>query len=199
MGRWLSPIGLALALACLWLPFLMGSPRPAPSNPLATTAPSITYTGYDLVVGGTADVLIPLYRQDTESYESTQVSDEQMYGHPQPRLPRSVYGLIAVALICVGIVASLIPAGRTRNAMSAAVALLGSLAILAVEVAQRREVAHLLVPLLGFPSNEPLVDFVSLRYGFWMAMALLVTIGFAHVRAAVPRAAPHSIANAVSE
>jgi hypothetical protein len=196
--RWLSPFGLALALALLWLPFLMGSPRPAPLNPIEATAPSITYTGSDLAFGGTATVLVPGTEQD--SYKPTPISDEMMYGHPQPRLPRSVYGVIAVGLICIGILASLIPARRVRDVASAAAALLGSLGVLAMEFAQRREVTRMLAPLLGFPSEGPgLADFVSLRYGFWIMMALLVAIGFAHVSAAVPRAVTQVVAVAGRE
>jgi hypothetical protein len=200
VGRWLSPFGLALALACLWLPFLMGSPRPAPANPLAATGPSITYTGSDLAFGGTAQVLVAELSEDLSSYELRPISDEMMYGHPQQELPGSAYGLLAVALIWVGILASLTPAARIRNVASAAAALLGSLAILAMEVAQRREVAKMLTPLLNFPPNEPgLRDFVSPRYGFWIMMALLIGIGFAHVSAAVPRTAPRDAAVAGRE
>jgi hypothetical protein len=194
----LSPFGLALALACLWLPFLMGSPRPAPLNPFAATAPSITYTGADLAFGGTAAVLVP--GTELNSYQPTPISDEMMYGQPQPRLPRSVYGVIAVGLIWIGLLASLIPVRRVRDVASAAAALFGSLGVLAMEFAQRREVTRMLAPLLGFPSNGPgLEDFVSLRYGFWIMMALLVGIGFAHVSAAVPRTAARDTAVAGPE
>ena len=199
MRRLLSPIALALALACLWLPFLTGSPRPMPANPFARTAPSVTYTGLDLAFGGTAEVLIPKGEgggDSPEYYEPTPVSDEQMYGHPQPTLARSVYGIVAVVLICIGIVSSLIPAGRIRNIVPAATALLGSLAMLAMAIDQRREVAELLVPLLSFPwTTWQLVDFVALRYGFWIAMMLLVTVGFAHVAAAVPGRVERAAAN----
>jgi len=183
--RLFSPIGFALALACFWLPFLLGGS--ASPNPIATVAPSITYTGFDLALGGSADVLIPEWRPDSNSYDPVPVSDELMYGHPQQQLAGSVYGVVALVLIGVGILASLIPVGRARAIVSAAAALLGALAVLALEAAQRREVARLLTPLLGYPATvPPPVQFVSLRAGFWIAMTFLVVIGLAHVIAAVP-------------
>ena len=61
----------------MWLPLLLGGP--SPTDPIATPiGPSITYTGADLVVGGTADVRIVLMRPDGRSYDEVRISDEQV-------------------------------------------------------------------------------------------------------------------------
>jgi hypothetical protein len=190
MARVSVPAGLVVAFLCLWLPFLLGGPQP--TGPIGTpVGPSITYTGVDLVFGGTADVRLVLMWPDGRSYDEVSISDEQMYGHPQPPLPGSLYGVIAVSLIGVGILASLIRVARVRATVVAAAALLGALALLALELAQRREVVRLLQPLLGEligipPKETAPLQLVSVRWGFWLAMALLVVIGFAQVAAAVP-------------
>ena len=189
-----APAGLAVAFACLWLPFLLGGV--SPTGPTATpVGPSITYTGMDLVFGGTADVRITLMRPDGRSYDEVRVSDEQMYGHPQPPLPGSPYGVVAVALIGAGILASAIRVARVRATVVAAAALLGALALLALELAQRREVARLVGPLLGdligiSPTDIAPMRLVSVRWGFWLAMAVLVVIGFAQVAAVPARRRP---------
>lgn len=185
--RLAAPFGLAVAFACLWLPFLVGGV--SPTAPTATpVGPSVTYTGMDLVFGGTADVRVVLMRPDGRSYDEVRFSDEQMYGHPQPPLPGSPYGVVAVSLIGVGMLASLIRVARIRAAVVAAAALVGALALLALELAQRREVARLLQPLLGEligigPSDTAPLRLVSVRWGFWLAMVLLVLVGFAQVAA----------------
>src|SRR5690349_13315170 len=76
VGRILGAATFAAALACLWLPFLMGG---APtSNPIVSGAPTITYTGLDLAFGGTADVLIPIWPADGGAYQPAPVTDLQM-------------------------------------------------------------------------------------------------------------------------
>jgi hypothetical protein len=189
-----APVGLAVAFACLWLPFLLGGA--SPTGPIGTpVGPSVTYTGMDLVFGGTADIRVVLMRPDGRSYDEVRLSDDQMYGHSQPPLSGSVYGVAAVSLIGAGMLASLVRVARVRAAVTATAALLGALTLLALELAQRREVARLVQPLLGaligIGSDEAApLRLVSVRWGFWLAMAMLVVVGFAQVAAFPARHRP---------
>jgi hypothetical protein len=190
VGRALGAATFAAAFACLWLPFLVGG-APAP-NPIAAGAPSITYTGLDLAFGGTADVLIPIWPPDGSAYRPTPVTDLDLYGHPQSPLAGNAYGVSAAVIISVGALASLIPATRLRTIVASAAGLVSALSLLALETADRLEVARMLTPLLGpllglDASATAPVRLVSPRYGFYLAMTLLTFVGLANVVAAVPR------------
>lgn len=185
MRRLLGPIAWLLVLASFALPFLAGPS--APPDPDGIPAATAAYTGFDLAYGGTADLLIPEWQLDG-TFVLVEPSDQDMYGAPQPPLGGSTYGIVALTLIGLGLIAALLPVARHRAIVTASAALLASLAVLALEFGRRAEVAQqFAVLLLGAPiSPPPQPGIVELAIGFWITMSLLLVIGFVHVALAVP-------------
>jgi hypothetical protein len=89
--------------------------------------------------------------------------------------------LALVLLLVVGLVGATLPRPRVRAVVSAAVAFLAGLAVLASSLRTQQDVARAAVELAG-PLEVP----VELRYGFWFTCGLLVVVGFVNVAAAVP-------------
>ena len=190
--RLVSPAGFALVFACLWLPFLFGPTRSQlPPELPPIFEPSFTYSGVDLTLGGSAD-LVTLQWQPDQSLRAGPISDRDLFGRPQPRLRGGVYGTAVIILLGAGLLAALLPVARVRAIIVAGAALFAALALLAVELTQRRAVAATVLPdllgtFIGVSRTAPLpVQYVSFRYGFYLAMGLLIVIGFAHVAIAVP-------------
>ena len=186
--RLLGPLGFVLVLATFALPFLLGGVPT--SNPFKTTSQSVTFTGFDLVVGGVGDVQVVPYHVQGIPDEALAMLNEA------PRSPASlsvrVFGVLTIVLIGVGLLASLIPSPRIRATGAAFAALTGALALVGLELDQRQQVALNMYALFGIRPGPPVaLRATSLMWGYWAALALLVVLGLAYlVQALRTRPAP---------
>jgi hypothetical protein len=180
---------LAAAAICFLLPFLTASCDPVHTQGML--GPDITYTGADMVLGGTGDLRVPRYRPG--GYRLEPSDDTTVLGGPQDRLPVEPFAVGAWVLIAAGIAATAIPTARLRAIASAGSALLAGLAVIAATERTRQHIAdlfearypRLLSDIPGTTANA-VEQMTHVRYGYWTVLALLVLVGLGNVAVAVP-------------
>jgi hypothetical protein len=184
-----SPVGLAIAAICFVLPFLTASCDPVDAQ--GTVSPEITYTGADMVFGGTGDIRVPRY--EPGGYRLERADDTTVLGRPQDGLPVEPFAVLAWALIAAGIAATAIPTARLRAIASAGTALLAGLAVIAATERTRLHIADLVEArypklLSDVPGTTATAveQMTHIRYGYWTVLALLVLVGLGNVAVAVP-------------
>lgn len=186
LRRLVSPTGFVLVAIFFLLPFL--TVRCAPVDPDATVAPTATFTGVDLVVGGEPDLLLP-ERQPGDVYRLKRADPATALGR-DVGLPAEPFAGAAVVLIVIGVVAAAIRPVWLRGWTAGVAALLAGLAVLAAVLRSRNRVAGMLAEL--WPDSDQDWDryqFITLGLGAWLAMAGLAALGLGNVFVAVPRRA----------
>jgi len=185
--RLLGPLGFVLVLATFALPFLLGGVPT--SNPFKSTSQSVTFTGFDLVVGGVGDVRVVPYNLQGIPAPPATLNDPPRPGSLSVR----VLGVLTIVLIGAGLLATLIPSPRIRATVAAFAALTGALSLIGLEQDQRQQVAQNMYALFGIFRSGPPVSLraTSLMWGYWAALALLIALGLAYlVQAVRTRPAP---------
>jgi hypothetical protein len=185
--RLLGPLGFVLVLATFALPFLLGGVPT--TNPFRTTSQSVTFTGFDLVVGGAGDVRVVPY-----NVQGIPAPPATLNNPPRPgSLSVRVLGVLTIVLIGAGLLATLIPSPPIRATVAAFAALTGALSLIGLELDQRQQVAQNMYALFGIFRSGPPVPLraTSLMWGYWAALALLIALGLAYlVQAVRTRPAP---------
>jgi hypothetical protein len=154
--RLISPAGLVLVAVGFVLPFAAVSC----DTPVKVTA---QYTGTDLLVGGTPSVSVSgegVSQQDTE-----EVSDEPIDVQPA--------AVLAMLAILAGILVAVLPGDRLRVLGGAAAAGATLVLLIVNQILVHgylsREVEQEVGP--SMPEGSSGGDFVSARYGFWLAVS----------------------------
>ncbi|MGE5826854.1 MAG: hypothetical protein ACM30G_00620 [Micromonosporaceae bacterium] len=162
LTRLLSPAGFGLVLMLLLLPFLaVACDVTTPDERLSFSA---TFTGWDLVVGGS-----PTVRSTVEDERLTEA------GEPIDAEP---FAIATVVVLVAGAAAALLRSPLARITAGAGTGVLGAALLFATEVQARSTVQDLVRTQLGDlgPGLSP-ADLVRTRYGFWLA--LLAVLGVA--------------------
>ena len=183
LRRLVSPTGFVLVAICFLLPFV--TVRCTPVDPAGTVAPTATFTGVDLVVGGEPDLYLP--RQRGELYRLERADPATGLGR-DVALPVEPFAGAAVVLMAVGAAAAAIRPAWLRGWTAGVAALLAGLAVLAAVLRSRNRVAGMLAEL--WPDTETDWDryqFITVGLGAWLAMAGLAMLGLGNVFVAVPR------------
>lgn len=160
--RLLSPVGLLLVAICFGLPFVAVS---CESPGVTVTA---EYTGTDLLVGGTPSVSVT---GDQVSQESA----EEEADDPIDVQPAAVLALLA---IISGIGVAALP-GHRRRLVGAAAAAGATLLLLVInQVLVQNYLSRQVEDEIGtdLPAGSSAGDFISARYGFWLALAVALTV-----------------------
>lgn len=182
LGRMATPVGFVLVGLCFLLPFATAGCTGQDQG--GRTTASATYTGVDLVAGGVGDLVISDESSPDAVTKETigdQLPDSQGRGRtPSPRLPADALAVAALVCVGVGLLGGLVGNATVRRTICAAAALTGLVllvgAVRRVRINARSAWAH-----LAGGDGRPPGEFLHLRYGFWLAAALLAVIGLAHL------------------
>lgn len=154
--RLISPAGLVLVAICFVLPFAAVSC----AEPVQVT---VEYTGTDMLAGGTPSV--------TVSGEGVSQSDtEELSDEPIEVQPAAVVAMLA---ILAGILVAVLPGGRLRVLGGAAAAGATLVLLIVNQVLVHGYLGREVEREVGdsMPDGGSGGDFVSARYGFWLAVA----------------------------
>jgi actin-like ATPase involved in cell morphogenesis len=160
MGRWPSPVALILALLCFLLPFATVSCGLPDGYGRAKPSGTTTYTGVDLVVGGTPDVPAEHLRPQPER------RDDRLA--PQPVLLAALLTAAAAAVTAI-----VVRVRGRRRAVTAALATASALALLAGQAVVVDLLATRIRAQGPLPAGRTAHDFVGTGAGFWLALTLL--------------------------
>ncbi len=160
--RWLRPAGFVLAGLFLLMPFVAVSCEAPGGFGRAAPGGTTTYTGVDLMGGGSPDVTADKVREGT---------DERL--DPQPLLMAAGLLIFAGALIALIFEHQLLRrAVLTAVAGAAAVFLVANqLTVQALLRARLRE--QLTQPI---PAGKQISDYVQNQSGFWLCLSTLVVL-----------------------
>jgi len=158
--RWPNPAALVLVVLCFLLPFATVSCGLPGGYGRATPGGTTTYTGVDLVVGGTPDVPVKHLRPPAEQRVDRLT--------PQPLLLAALLTAIAAALTAL---AARPP--RRRWAVVAALAAASALSLCAGQAVVVDQLAARIRAQSALPAGRTAHDFVGTGIGFWLALALL--------------------------
>jgi hypothetical protein len=159
--RLISPAGLLLVALCFTLPFVAVSC----DDPVQA---SVTYTGTDLLAGGTPSVSVAedgVAEQDAEA-----LPDEPIAVQPA--------AVVAMLAVLAGVLVAALP-GRRARVFGGTAAAAATVALLAAnQVLVQRHLAGEVERELGseLPDGAAAGDFVETRYGFWLALALAAAV-----------------------
>jgi hypothetical protein len=177
VSRLLSPAGFGLVLLCLALPFVTvscsvtGDGTTAASSTGSATA---SFSGLDLVMGGSPDVSTPDGPIPINS-DSDQIYQNQVASH----LTDDPFLIAALVVLFVAMATALVGSTRLRLALGAILAAVAGLLMVGAEVRliQRLNDSQLWVPIVGPYKAEAARPAI----GFYVAVALLVVLAAGHV------------------
>jgi hypothetical protein len=173
LRRLLSPAGFVLAGLCFLLPFVTVSCTNSKG------AVSATYSGRILLTGGRAHLTSSLPADPDPAAQPSPPLNELA---PDYSKPIAAQPLLVVALILagLGVVASAVPRPWSRALAHGGVALIATLFLVGGEFIARRaaefRVTTDAVGLVGADSPAAVPHTVTLEYGFWLALALLLLL-----------------------
>jgi hypothetical protein len=170
----LSPAALLLVLVCFLLPFASVSCGLPGGYGRAQPGGSTTYTGLDLVVGGTPDVHPP------EQLRPPSERGPDRLG-PQPVLLLALLTTVAAAVVAVAV-----RAPRPRRVTVAALATTAALFLAAGQEIVLELLAARVQAQSAVPAGRTARDFVGTGIGFRLALGLLTIGALANVLALVP-------------
>jgi hypothetical protein len=183
IGRLLSPAGFGLVLLLLLLPFLAVSCGSGEETAIGT------FTGIDMVIGGEPDLVVPAMTD-----EEAQQAQQAVVAMFHDQIDAQPLAILAALVMLLAMAAALVRERMARHALSMGLAVLAT-ALLAGAVA--RAISRIEEALRNIAEQPETAAFdVSLRYGFWLCLAVLAALiaghGFALVRAwrAPPPPAP---------
>lgn len=203
--RFGSPVALAGVLLCLLLPFLTascsGSEEPPDDPPVLPQAWRVTWTGTDILTGGRPDVAWA----DHGTGPPLRISDAEvvdLLGDRPPPLRPQPFGWAAVVLVVAALAVAASGVTRRRAAITAGLALVGGLGLLAATLLAREQATELVAEVLRRgatgsdpPPGEPIRsweyyagvrDLFHFGFGFWLATGGLFLVGMTNVALAVP-------------
>jgi hypothetical protein len=185
VGRLLSPAGFGLVLLMFLLPFLSVSCEAEGAEFVGT------FTGIDMVVGGEPDLIAPGTDEDAQEAQKTLVTIFHDHLDLEP------LALLAGLVILGGMAGALIRERLARHATGAGLAVLGAALLVAAQLRVAGRVRDAIQSVLGPESPEP---HVTSRFGFWMAVAVLVALTAGHLVALILgwRAPPPALAPATA-
>jgi len=159
-ARLFSPTGFVLVLLTFLLPFLAVACQAGGSDG-RTFSFSATFTGVDLVVGGTPTV--------TSSIDNGNVDEASEPIDAQP------LAIAAVIVLVAGIAVAFIRRPIVRLAAGAGTGIIGAAMIFAAEFQARSTLVDLVRASVE-DVNVNAEDFVRTRYGFWLALILALGV-----------------------
>lgn len=205
--RWvrglLFPVGFALAIGLLFLPFVSTQTRFD-----SLLRGGIGWTGLDLIVGGNVhdNLKVAQYYSDLSfTLEPTTVTDVYgaAYFDSVRFMPGHAAGIIAAVLMLAGLLSQVL-AGRKVQLMVCTLAAFG--AAVAITVAESQALQHVPVTWSGYvaanvgpktiPGLQAFEQVATPGYGFWVVLGLLLALGTASLflgffrPASVPAAVP---------
>jgi hypothetical protein len=160
-ARLLSPTGFVLVLLTFLLPFLaVACEVKTDEQDFSFTA---TFTGLDLVVGGTPTV-------------RSSIEDQRLDEAGEPIDPQPL-AIAAVVVLVGGVAVALIRPPLVRLAAGAGTAVIGAAMIFAAEFQARASVEDLVRPSVAdLGPDVTAEDLVRTRFGFWLALILVLGI-----------------------
>jgi hypothetical protein len=186
IDRLLSPAGFGLVLLLLLLPFLAVSCGSGEETAIGT------FTGIDMIVGGEPDLVVPAMT-DEEAQQAQQAIVAMFHG----QIDAEPLAILAALVMLLAMAAALVRQRLARHALSTGLAVLAT-ALLAGAV--MRAISRIEEALRNIAEQPETAAFdVSLRYGFWLCVAVLAALtvghGLALVRAwrAPPPARPEAL------
>jgi hypothetical protein len=174
--RWRSPVTALLVLLCFALPFATVSCGLPGGYGRAKAGGSTEYTGFDLATGGSPDVgPADQVRPPAEQREDRLA--------PQPAYAAALF-LLAAILAAAGL-----GSDRRRRTVTAALAALAALALVAGQVAVTDRLAAAVLAQSRPPDGKTVDDVIGTGTGFWLSVTLLTLLGVANLTAGrAPRA-----------
>jgi hypothetical protein len=168
VGRLLSPAGFGLVLILFLLPFV------SVSCSVQSATIDSTFTGIDLVTGGTPDMTGPGVNDEFTQEVNALFADE---------LDTDPWALLAAILVMFGMIAGLLRDRLARFGVSAALATVAAaLAAVAVFRAPGRADA---IRQVFSEQDTPVTVIARPAYGFWLALAALAVLAVGSVVALI--------------
>ncbi|GGM54007.1 Hsp70 family protein [Dactylosporangium sucinum] len=161
--RWLSPVMLALAIACFLLPFATVSCGLPGGYGRAGAGGTTEYSGLDLAVGGTPAVAAEHVRPRVE-WRPDRLE-------PQPAQALALLATLAGLAAGVGLARD-----RRRHAVVAALAGAAAVALVAGQAALTARLAAAVRAQSAVPAGKTAGDFVGTGAGFWLATVLVTLV-----------------------
>ena len=210
MRRYGSPVGLVGVLLCLVLPFLTAScsgTGPPGEEPLEQRQTwQVTWTGTDVLAGGRPDVAFAIGDNPSPPRRLGNAEVVELLGdRPAPLRPQPL-AWAAVALIMTAIAVAASGETRRRAAVTAGLALVAGLALLAATLLAREQATEQVAEMLrrasvgsGASPTEPVRSWehyartrglFGFGYGFWLSTGVLLLVGMTNVALAVPGRRP---------
>jgi len=154
-ARLFSPTGFVLVLLTFLLPFLAVACEVRTED--QSLSFSATFTGVDLVVGGTPTV-------------SSSIEDQRLDEAGEPIDPQPL-AIAAVIVLAAGVGIAFIRPTVVRLAAGAGTGIIGAATIFAAEFQARSTLEDLVRPSVA-DLDITAEDLVRTRYGFWLALIL---------------------------
>jgi hypothetical protein len=172
IGRLLSPAGFGLVLLLLLLPFLAVSCGSGEETAVGT------FTGIDMVIGGEPDLVVPAMTD-----EEAQQAQQAIVAMFHDQIDAQPLAILATLVMLLAMAAGLVRERMVRHGLSAGLAVLAT-ALLAGAVA--RAISRIEEGLRNIAEQPETAAFdVSLRYGFWLCVAVLAALAVGHALALV--------------
>src|SRR5690606_34419378 len=163
LDRLWSPAGFGLVLLLLLFPFLTvscGNEQPIES----------TFTGLDLVIGGGPEMTGPGIDEKFENEVTALFAAD---------LDADAFAILAVVAVLLGMATQLLPDRLSRHGLGAGLALVagGLLTVAVVRAPGRVDTAW---RRFAESAADDLVPATSIRYGYWLVLAVLAVLFLAH-------------------
>jgi hypothetical protein len=172
IGRLLSPAGFGLVLLLFLLPFLAVSCGSGQETAVGT------FTGIDMVVGGEPDLVVPAMN-DEEAQEAQQAIVAMFHD----QIDAEPLAILAALVMLLAMAAALVRERMARHALSVGMAVLATALLAAAVVRATSRIEEALRNIAEQP--ETAAFDVSLRYGFWLCVAVLAALTVGHAFALV--------------
>jgi hypothetical protein len=172
IGRLLSPAGFGLVLLLLLLPFLAVSCGSGEETAVGT------FTGIDMVTGGEPDLVVPAMTD-----EEAQQAQQAVVAMFHDQIDAQPLAILAALVMLLAMAAALIRERMARHALSVGLAVLAT-ALLAGAVV--RAISRIEEAMRAIAEQAETAAFdVSIRYGFWLCVAVLAVLTVGHALALV--------------
>jgi len=172
IGRLLSPAGFGLVLLLLLLPFLAVSCGSGEETAVGT------FTGIDMVTGGEPDLVVPAMTDD-----EAQQAQQAIVAMFQDQIDAEPLAILAALVLLLAMPAALIRERMARHALSVGLAVLATALLAGAVVRATSRIGEALRNIAEQP--ETAAFDVSLRYGFWLCVAVLAALTVGHALALV--------------
>jgi hypothetical protein len=213
LRRLASPAGLALAVACLALPFLSASCSgdAPPDRPEVRQQWQVSYTGTDILVGGEPDVAWADESRPGPPRRLSEAEVVDLIGQPATPLSPQPLAWLALALIAAAMAATALRGARQRATVTAGLALVAAVALYAGTLLARDQAVDAVAEVLrrvasgsAAPSSEPVREWehhgwvggrFRFEYGLWTAIGILLAVSLANAAQSIrwPARSPNAV------